>query len=231
MSGARRILILLVGTLLIGAQVACSLSLGGEEKTDTPSDGGSGANPVTAPEVWIREPANGAQVPAEQPVYITVETGSATTHFTLNAGGRVVSSVALPGDSPGPAQAILRWTPAQAGSYNLEVIAYNETAISVPAELVLTVTGAVSASGADTSPVTGCTARVMVSQLNFRDGPSTGNAQLGRFSVGETSMVIGRNADASWYQVQRINGQQVWVINNPSWLQVDGQCSSLSVVG
>ncbi len=231
MSGVRRILILLAGTMLIGAQVACSLSLGGEEDTGSTTSDGGGANPVTAPVVWIREPANGAQVPAEQPVYITVETDSATTHFTLNAGGRVVSSVALPGDSPGPAQAILRWTPAQAGSYNLEVIAYNETAISAPAALVLSVTGAVSTSGAGTSPVTGCTARVMVSQLNFRDGPGTSNAQLGQFSVGETSMVIGRNSDGSWYQVQRINGQQVWVSNNPSWLQVDGQCSSLSVVG
>jgi hypothetical protein len=35
----------------------------------------------------------------------------------------------------------------------------------------------------------------------------------------------------SWYQVQRFNSQQVWVIQNPQWLQVEGQCDSLAVVG
>lgn len=214
---------------------ACSLSMGGDEGgaggSATTGTGGEASQPASVPTVWIREPANGAQVAADQPVYIQVETDSTATSFTLNDGGRVVSSVALPEEQSGPSQAILRWTPAQLGTYNLEVIAYNERAVSAPAALVLTVTGVASGPAASAGPAVSCTARVMVSQLNFRDGPGTENAKLGQFSVNETAMVIGRSASGSWYQVQRVNGQQVWVINNPSWFQVEGVCDSLPVVG
>jgi uncharacterized protein YgiM (DUF1202 family) len=49
--------------------------------------------------------------------------------------------------------------------------------------------------------------------------------------VGETATVIGRNADTTWYKVQRINAQQVWVINNAQWMQIEGDCTGVAVVG
>jgi len=31
--------------------------------------------------------------------------------------------------------------------------------------------------------------------------------------------------------VQRANAQQVWVVNNAQWLQVEGQCDAVPVTG
>jgi len=70
----------------------------------------------------------------------------------------------------------------------------------------------------------------MVTELNFRDGPSTGATKLGQFEVGETVTAIGRNTVGNWYQVQRANSQQVWVINNTQWLRLEGPCGDLPIV-
>jgi uncharacterized protein YgiM (DUF1202 family) len=219
---------------LAAALIACTASLGGNDDSGggNGSGGGDGgdAGQGIAPTIWVRDPASGAQVPANQPVDITVETDATTTNFLLNVGGRVASSVALPDDQSGPTTAILRWTPDHEGTFNLEIFAYNGDAVSAPALLVLLVSGS-AGPGAGSSGATNCTGRVLVSQLNFRDGPGTEHTKLGQFDVGESVMVIGRNATMSWYQVQRFNSQQVWVIQNPQWLQVEGQCDSLTVVG
>ena len=219
---------------LAGALLACTANFGGSDESGGSSNAGNGngGNTVAqgvAPTVWVRDPVNNAQVPANQPVDITVETNATTTNFLLNVSGRVVSSVAMPEDQSGPMTAILRWTPDRQGTYNLEIFAYNGDVVSAPALLVLNVSGAVADTGNNGSTTT-CTARTLVSQLNFRDGPGTEYTKLGQFDVGESVMVIGRNAATSWVQVQRFNSQQAWVINNAQWLQVEGQCDSLPVI-
>jgi uncharacterized protein YraI len=147
----------------------------------------------------------------------------------LNVSGRVASSKALPSGQAGPTKAILSWTPTQQGTFSLEVIAFNGAAASVPASMIVQVSGTASATSSGTSGT--CTGRVLVSQLNFRDGPGTGYTQLGQFDVGETVTVVGRDADTSWYKVQRINMQQVWTINDARWIQIEGDCSDVAVVG
>jgi hypothetical protein len=216
--------------LLIGAALACTLSFesGG---SDTPADeslGGSGGGDGIAPSVQIVDPASGARVPRQQRVDITVQTTSTADRFQVNINGRVAITKALPPDQSGPTSAILSWTPDRDGSYTLEVIAFNGAASSIPAILVLEVSG--TAAGT-TGGVAGCTGKVMVSQLNYRDGAGTAAQQLGQFDVGEVVTIVGRNGDTSWYRVQRANTLQVWVINNTQWLQIEGQCGDLPVVG
>lgn len=223
--------LLLVILALIGALLACTASLdsgdgsGGTEGET--SSGGTGNS--TVPTVRILEPASGAHFPANQRVDITVETDTPATSFLLNVGGRVASSKALPSGQTGPTKAILSWTPDRQGSFTLEVIAFNGAAASVPASLTIDVSGTASVTSPGQTGI--CTGRALVSELNFRDSPSTGGTRLGQFDVGETATVIGRNADTTWYKVQRINAQQVWVINNAQWMQIEGDCTGVAVVG
>lgn len=214
---------------LSGALLACSLSLTPDEEpaSTTPGSGG-GAAAVGAPTVMILDPPSGARVPSNQRVDITVETDSTADRFQLNVGGRVAGTKSLPPDQSGPTKAILSWMPDREGTYSLEIVAFNGSAVSAPAALLIEVSGTAASVGSTTA---GCTGRVLVSQLNFRDGPGTAMTRLGQFEVGETVTVVGRNADSSWYKVQRFNAQQVWSINNTQWLQVEGQCDGLPVVG
>jgi hypothetical protein len=203
---------LLVTLALIGALLACTASLDGGDDSGGTGDG-----------------TGGARLPANQRVDITVETDTPATSFLLNVSGRVASSKALPSGQTGPTKAILSWTPDRQGTFTLEVIAFNGAAASVPASLMIEVSGTASVTTPGQTGI--CTGRALVSELNFRDSPSTGGSRLGQFDVGETATVIGRNADTTWYKVQRINAQQVWVINNAQWMQIEGDCAGVAVVG
>ncbi len=221
---------LLIVIALVGAALACTADLNGGGGSSTSSDGTGGDSSVsTVPIVRILEPASGVSVAANQRVDITVETDTTATSFLLNVGGRVASSKALPSGQAGPTKAILSWTPMQQGTFSLEIIAFNGAAASVPASLIVQVSGTASATSSGASGT--CTGRALVSQLNFRDGPGTGYTQLGQFDVGETVTVVGRDANTTWYKVQRVNMQQVWAINNAQWMQIEGDCSGVAVVG
>lgn len=227
---------LAVLALVLGLS-ACNLSFGTtEDPAPRPTTGGEG-DPAAqvaaggAPTVRIVSPVDGQQVPAHQRVDITVATDSTATSFLLNVNGRVASSKALPAEQSGPTEAILSWTPGQEGTYTLEVIAAYGDLTSAPASVTLNVSGTAPAPNA--GGATGeCTGRVLVGKLNFRDGPSTRATKLGQFEIGETVRIIGRNADTTWYRVERAaNAQQVWTINNSQWLQTQGVCgTSLPVV-
>lgn len=225
---AKRGVAILAGALS-AALLACSLSFGGSSEDATPSGGGGNVNPDAGrvPTVRIIAPASGAQVPPNQRVDITVETDSTATSFMLSANGRVAGSKAMPDGQSGPTTAILTWEPDREGDYQIEVVAFNGTSASPPALLTVQVTRA--AASAVTSGTAGCTGRVLVSGLNFRDGPSTGATRLGQFTTGETVTVVGRNADTSWYKIQRLDGQQSWVINNVQWILIEGQCAAIPV--
>lgn len=225
---ASPIRLLIVAAALAAALVACSLDLAGGEGASDPlatSRPSAGADSGAAPTVRILAPADGAIVPIGQPVNIEVETDRPATGFLLNEGGQVRSVISMPEGQTGPTKAILSWTPTRAGSYHLEVFATNRSSTSAPAALSLQAAGTASSPSA-----TACTARVMVTELNFRDGPSTGATKLGQFEVGETVTAIGRNTVGNWYQVQRANSQQVWVINNTQWLRLEGPCGDLPIV-
>lgn len=225
---ARTLVAILIALVLAG----CNLSQGGSAPDEDASPGSTssaeGADTGGTPSVQIVSPAEGQQVPANQRVDITVTTGSTTTGFQINVEGRVASSVALPPGQSGPTEAILAWQPDHEGTFTLEVFALNGDRVSDPAALTLLVSGTATSS-ADSSGE--CTARVMVAQLNFRSGPGTGTSRLGQFNTGETVRVIGRNADTTWYKVERAaNDQQVWTINNSQWLQPEGRCGTALLV-
>jgi hypothetical protein len=229
MSRLRVIMVFLLGGLL-----ACSLSFGGD---DSDSDGGDSpdttspntSNTGGAPSISIREPSDGSQVSVNQPVEIVVASDSTVTGFQLNVNGQVRSTISMPPEQRGPATAILTWTPDRLATYAVEVYALNGRAVSQPAQITLQGVNGPAVSSGDTA--TTCTARIMVSELNFRDGPSTTSGRLGQFDTGETVQVIGQNTGGTWYQVQRFNNEQGWVINNSQWLATEGQCGALSVTG
>ncbi len=216
----------LVLVMLAGALLACSLSFGSDSPETaatepSSSSGGSGIAPV----VRVLDPASGAVVPRQR-VDLTVETDSTADRFQVNVNGRVAVSMALPPGQSGPTKAILSWTPDHDGSFTLQVMAFNGSAASTPVELTLQVSGTGGTTSGGTSA---CTGRVLVSQLNYRDGPGTAANLLGHFDVGETVTIIGRNNDTSWYKVQRFNAQQAWTINNTQWFQVEGTCDAVPV--
>jgi uncharacterized protein YgiM (DUF1202 family) len=124
------------------------------------------------------------------------------------------------------AQAILNWQPQREGVYNIEVFAYNGAQASAPGVIQLNVSGTAAAAADDQ---TTCTGRVLVSELNYREGPGKNTKKLGRFDMGETITIIGRNTDTTWYKAQRADSDPVWVINNRQWLQVDGMCSTVPI--
>jgi len=222
---ARRVGLLL--TMLLSAALACTLRFGadeGESQQPAPINA-----PGAAPTVRVIAPENGVRVPANQPLDITVATDSTATSFLMSVGGRVATTKALPPGQAGPAQAILTWVPDRQGTYTLEIVAFNGSAASTPATLLVEVSGVASGTGAGAGG--GCTGRVVVDSLNFREGPGTSSARRGQFALGEVVTVIGRNVDSSWWQVQRANGEQGWAINNGQWLQISGSCDTLPITG
>jgi hypothetical protein len=230
MNGPRIALLFLALALL-----ACTLSLSGGDGSGPGDESGNGA-PVadasTIPTVRIVAPTDGQQVPVNQRVDITVETDSTATTFLLSVNGRVAGTTALP-DQSGPTSAILTWTPTSAGSYTLEVRAQNGTQTSIPVAVTVQASGTASSGDSGSGSNTGaCTGRVLVTKLNFRNAPNTDAVRLGQFQVGETVTVVGRNAAANWWQVQRTGeDRQVWVFNNQDWMRVEGGCGDLPVSG
>jgi hypothetical protein len=226
----RHLGIILACVALAAALVACTLSFNEDVGTAVSDAGSAVASPDvltgSAPSVRIVEPGDGAVVPVNQRLDLTVETDSTATRFQLNAEGRVASTIAMPPDQSGPTSAILSWQPPRAGSYRLEVVAFNGNLPSAPAAIQIEASGLVSAP---TGGQGTCTGRVLVSQLNYRSGPTTSATRLGKFDVGETVTVIGRNEPSTWYHVQRANAQQVWVIDNRQWFEVEGACDTLPV--
>ncbi len=213
--------------VLSGATLGCSLSFRAAA-TPPPADNANAGNGVP-PTVTIIDPADGAVVPLGQRVDITVQTQTPADRFTLTVNGVVASTKALPPNQSGATSAILSWTPQYEGAYTLEVVAYHGVVAGPSATLQLQVAGAGAATG---GAGTACVGRVLVSQLNFRDGPGTNYTRLGQFQVGETVSVLGTDAARTWLKVQRVlNGQQVWVINKSQWLQLEGPCMNLPVLG
>jgi uncharacterized protein YgiM (DUF1202 family) len=55
--------------------------------------------------------------------------------------------------------------------------------------------------------------RVLSHLLNLREAPTTNARVLGQISRGQVYRVIGKNADASWYQLRLPSGLTAWVIS------------------
>src|SRR5690606_31891535 len=138
---ASSIRLLIAAIALALAALACSLELSGGQgapaERQNPSRSTTPAEDPVAPTVRITAPGDGATVPVGQPVDIEVETDRTATGFQLVEGGQVRSIISMPEGQSGPTKAILSWTPAREGRYQLEVFATNRNSTSAPAAIAV----------------------------------------------------------------------------------------------
>ncbi len=190
------------------------------------------------PNVQIVSPQGGGQTVVGQEVEIRVLATDqrGVTRLQMSVGGVNRSTKSFP-EPTQQAEALLAWVPDRPGTFELSVVAYRGTAFSPPATVILE---AVRPNDPLTNPVSGqsapvqvgsaeCIGQVVIGNLRVRSGPGTNFERLGNFDLNEQVTATGQNADGSWYQVRRISGATVWVINNAEWVEFSGACSSLPV--
>jgi len=225
-------------TLVLGA-LACNLTVadsqsGGINPSPTPAFSAEGDPPT----VSILAPSNDQQVQVGTDVEILVQASDpqGVTRLQLNVGNRTSSTKSFP-EASSNAEALLRWRPDRTGRFELSVIAFRGTIPSAPALLTLQVlrpdqalsnpaSGQPSAAVAEAGE---CVGRVLIGNLNKRAGPATTFDKLGSFSLSEQVTILAQNAEATWWYVRQLNGEEAWVINDPQWLEVTGTCQGLPV--
>jgi uncharacterized protein YgiM (DUF1202 family) len=140
--------------------------------------------------------------------------------------------------SPSPAidfTALLGYRPGNVGSVTLEIVAYRQAVASNPVTISVQVVANASnltnpnPLDATLGPNSGaiCAVRVNISNLNLRAGPGTTYRVLTILQVGEHLNVTGRNADSSWYQINRSNNTSGWV--SAAYVSPEGDCSRAPV--
>lgn len=192
------------------------------------------------PIVQIESPANDSQAVVRQPVKVQIAAVDSVglSRVEMRSGGLIVVSQPVPPDSDNKTfRALLTYTPAFAGSTDLQVVAYRiGGAVSEPAQLTLRVVNTVNEldnpNGLD--PTLGvavgaaCSVQVSTDQLNLRTGPDTTFERVTRLPLGEVLNVIGRNVEATWYQVRRSDTTLGWV--SAQYVSVTGDCSRAPIV-
>ncbi len=167
----------------------------------------------TIPNVFIQSPVAGSQVPVNQPVLVsaTASDPNGITRAELWVGGNVVDqqeSAVAEGQPTFPVT--LRWTPTVAGSYTLEVRAYNSLGVSSsPTTVMITVVGGQatvdtptpSSPPGETPQPGGPPVAVTTADLNAREGPGQNYPILGILPVGTQVEITGKNADGTWWQI------------------------------
>ncbi|MFP4323413.1 MAG: SH3 domain-containing protein, partial [Anaerolineales bacterium] len=190
------------------------------------------------PTVQIVAPQSGQQAVVGQAIEVQViatdQRGVTRLQMAVEDVNRSTKSFPEPTQT---AEALLGWVPDRPGTFELAVVAFRGAAFSAPATLIIE---AVRPGDAVTNPVTGqstpvelnaadCVGRVVIGNLRVRTGPGTQFERQGNFELNEQVTGIGQNADGSWYQVRRLSGAEVWVINNNEWIEFTGACSGLPV--
>jgi hypothetical protein len=225
--------ILAVG-LLAASVLGCNLLQGG---TPAPQGVTGSQTDAPPPQVAIEAPPNGSQAVVNKGVDIRVHATDSVgiTRVEMRESGRVVASQPSPDPDP-DFTALMHYLPTRTGAVTLEVVAYRASVVSNTATINIQVVGSeaeLSNPGSfnPTSGVAGgaiCTVRPNVSNLNMRGGPGVSYRILTTLTVGESLIVIGRNADSSWYQVKRANATvSGWV--SASYTSADGDCSKAPV--
>jgi len=211
--------------MLCAAALACNLLSVPEAATAVPT-AAPPADDGSRPQVVIEAPLSGAQVVAGEQLIIRVRAvdNIGITRAELREGERVVAIQPAPEPSR-EFQALLPYTPRQTGALALSVIVYRRAVASEPALLTLQV---VTQAGATQRAAQVCTALVNVNTLNLRRGDSTNTEIVAKLALGERLSVLGRNASATWYRVQRADGQIGWV--SAQYIIPDGDCANAPIV-
>lgn len=211
--------------MLCAAALACNLLPAEPISTPMPS-----ATPLiddgSRPQVVIESPREGAQVIAGEQLIIRVRAVDSIgiTRAELREGERVVAIQPAP-DPIREFQALLPYVPRQSGALTLSVVAYRRGVASAPAMLNLQV---VTQAGATQRAAQVCTAQVNVNNLNLRRGDSTATEIITKLALGERLSVLGRNANGTWYRVQRADGLVGWV--SAQYIIPDGDCANAPIV-
>lgn len=79
----------------------------------------------------------------------------------------------------------------------------------------------------DIGILTGPTARVVVAELNIRQGPDTSYPPVGTLRRGDLVQIVGRNADSSWWAVS-YRGGSAWVFS--ALVAPEGDVSNVPLV-
>lgn len=212
---------------------ACNLSSGGS--VPTPTSAGS-----TLPVVTIISPRAGDEVALNQKFTISVSAsdGVGITRIQLFANGSIAQT-AISETTGGDLtlNALMEYTPTQTGVLNLQAIAYRGAVSSLPAEVALTVIQAGITQIVPTGPVITYeppilstydpTCRLVTNtSVNLRTGPGTNYDRILILNAGATTLITGRTADNSWWQV-RVNTVTGWV--SGQYVTLYGNCSSVIV--
>jgi hypothetical protein len=179
----------------------------------------------TTPSVFIQSPVAGSQVPVNEPVIVnaTASDPDGITRVELWVGGNVVDqqqSAAPEGQPTFPVT--LRWTPTVAGSYTLELRAYDsQGTASPPTTVMVTVVGGPAAGGVvtptpsaptETPAPVGPPTALTTADLNVREGPGENYPVVGLIPVNTEVEVTGKDPDGVWWQIAYPpgTGQRAW---------------------
>mgnify|MGYP005840240015 CR=1 FL=1 len=191
------------------------------------------------PTVTITSPASGSESVVNQQVLVSASATDSigVTQMQLLANGRIVKTIRS--DQPNGSQAmnaVLDFTPTEAGTLNLSVIAYRAAIASDPALITLNIRAAqaqvtaTSAPGANIPPINpnDPTCRALAATgLNVRQGPGTNYPRVSGLAAGTIVPITGRVANNSWWQV-RVGATLGWVTNE--FVTIYGICTSIPVV-
>jgi hypothetical protein len=226
-----------VGVLVILSLgvLACNLTQGNRppEAQLTPT------STAGTPSVTINSPATGSEVAVGQEVLVqsTARDSIGVTRVELRVDGFIVNTVSSEAENGDTTFTVIQtWQPAEAGTAEIEVVAYRGAVASPPASLTLTVrassaqiTATVQLPSGVTQPPndTVCRARVEVEGLNFRTGPSVNYPIVSVFPAGTLVQITGRLSDNSWWQVRASDLTIGWI--SSAYTTESGNCSAIPV--
>lgn len=168
-----------------------------------------------APVVFVQSPVAGTQVRAHEPVKVSAVANDAqgVMRLELWVGGTLVAQQSAPdGETIKTLQAEWTWTPPAAGSYTLQLKAYNVQGVA--SEPVMLFLLAVPASTEAPEPTTTFTPEetgplaITTVALNVRQGPGQHYPVLGLVPPGTRLRIVGRNPETTWWQVVYPDGSE-----------------------
>ncbi|MDX2141502.1 MAG: Ig-like domain-containing protein [Chloroflexota bacterium] len=226
-----RVLLLLLAFFL----ASCNLSGERREQVLPTATGATSARPV----VTIVSPANNSETVVNQPLAISANAVDTVgiTQIQLLANGRVVHSIRSEQPTGSPTMTLsYSYTPLEAGTLNIGVIAYRSSVTSDPSTVTVNVRAAqaqvtVTSIPAPNVPIINPndpTCRALANTgINLRQGPGTNYPRISGIAAGTQIPITGRIADNSWWQV-RVGVNVGWVIDD--FVTIYGICTAIPVV-
>ncbi|MBO9308863.1 MAG: SH3 domain-containing protein [Chloroflexi bacterium] len=213
--------LIMVGTTITLAAVA-SESNGGVARIDFRVDGvliGSQVAPM---------PGGQARFSAQQPWRPSEPRGYLITAEAFRADGSSIGEVgiAVQAVAASTAQAALRNTIAPTQTPRTLTPTALPTFEIVGTPIALNTPTPSPTAAEPTSARDAPRLRVTFDFLNVRARPDASSTQIGRLVRGDEALIIGRNAQRTWWAIER-GALRGWVINNPEWIQISGETADV----